>query len=72
VVQRQLGELVVLGKQLISRISLLALGEDLAADERLVRSEQRWFSFWPETGQQCSWMDGSCSDLKFVPPRSLI
>lgn len=27
---------------------------------------QQWFSFWPEKGQQCEWMDGSCSDLKQI------
>lgn len=25
---------------------------------------QRWFSWWPEYGQQCGWLDGSCSQLK--------
>lgn len=24
----------------------------------------RWFSWWPELGQQCNWRDGSCSEMK--------
>lgn len=30
----------------------------------------RWFSWWPETGQQCEWWSGTCKALACVlPPR---
>lgn len=31
----------------------------------------RIFSWWPETGQQCSWSDGTCRSLGCVGPRLL-
>lgn len=28
----------------------------------------RWLSWWPEKGQQCDYLDGSCAALACVPP----